>query len=141
MVVFEDEVGRVAAKLGRPWSSRTRLYWSIFSVSVDEAQKSLAKMAFLLLAPLAGVYLTSIGRPCSSSGVDGFAGLEASGFVPVFNHGCSDLNFLLRRGKEDGLDCFVSSFSEVFLTNARDPYVISVFDGIPCNHFVLPLLY
>ena len=79
---------------------------------------------------LAGDDSTSFERPYESLSAEGFAGPVASGFVPVADHGCSVLLSLLRAGEEGGLDCFLSSFSKVLLTNVRDLYVIFLFHGI-----------
>lgn len=136
-VVIGNREGRATVVLWWLRSSRTR-FWSIISAAV-EALKSLAKMALFMPVLVAGNCLTSVVRPRSSSGVESFAWPETSGSVPVFVHGCSDLSSMLRIGREEGLDCFVKSFSKVLSTYARDPYVFSIFYGVLCNNFVLPL--
>jgi hypothetical protein len=47
---------------------------------------------------------------------------------------------VLRRGKGEGLVGCVLSFSKVFSTIDRDPYVIFLFYGVLCLNLVLPLL-
>jgi hypothetical protein len=75
-----------------------------------------------------------------SPGVERFTGPETSGFVPVSEHGCGNLCSVLRRGKGEGLVGCVLSFSKVFSTIDRDPYVIFLFYGVLCLNLVLPLL-
>jgi hypothetical protein len=50
--------------------------------------------------------------------------VEASGFVPASSHDGGVAALWLDGGEREGFDCFSSSFSEVFSTNARDLYVI-----------------
>jgi hypothetical protein len=140
MVVIEVEVDRAGVVLWWLRGSRTRNSLSFFSATVVMALKSLAKKGHFLPDLFSANYSTSVGRLCWSSGVEGFAGPDVSGFVPVFVHGCSVLSSELSSGKEEGLDCFFRSFSMVLSTIARDPYVVSVLYGVLCNHFVLPLL-
>jgi hypothetical protein len=87
---------------------------------------SVAKMVFFM--PVCSrKFPTSIGRPFYNSGAERFTRLEASGFVPVFVHGCSVLSSLLCSVEEDGLDCNLKSFSKVLFTNTRESCVSFLF--------------
>jgi hypothetical protein len=83
---------------------------------------------------------TSFWRPFIGAVAGSFARPRASGLVPALIHGFSALRFPLRSGEEEGLNCYVKSFSKVFTTFARDPCVFSSFLRVLCNNFVPPLL-
>ena len=127
--------------LRRFWSSGTSSIWSVISASVDVALNLLAKMAIFMPDWFAGKCSTSFVRPISSSCVEGLAGPETSGAVPVFVHGCNGVSSLLRRGEEEGLVCDLESFSKVLSTYTRDLCVIFRFYGVLCKHLVPPLLF
>jgi hypothetical protein len=76
---------------------------------------------------------TSIGRPFSRSASAFNVGWEASGVVPASFLDGDWPDLKLGVGFRKGLDCVCKFFSEVLSASIKDPCVILVSYGVPCN--------
>ena len=135
MVAMQEVGGMADGESEWCWSLRT-CCWSNTSATPDGWPTSMAMSWPFKPERLPGVIATSFVRP-SRLAAEGVAGTETSGFVPVEVHGCSVLVSVLLGGEEGGLDCVSIFFSEAFLTNVKDLYVIFLFHGVLCNHVYL----
>jgi hypothetical protein len=114
-------------------SSRASSSWSISSQSM---------WARIFITPVSsGIFSTSIGRPFSRSGSEGFAGTATSGLVPVVVPGCSARLALLHGGEEIGSVCNCNLSARSYLQMPRTHVLFFFPYRVLCNITVHSLFY